>query len=165
MPLKYIYGQDELVRDFIVRAQQRARLVGAGRFSQRFTAIGVLDEHDELIAGLLYHAFNPDAGTIELSVEAIPGRQWLTRSTLAVMFQYPFIQCKCQMVITTTAGTNERVQRILAALNFKLITLPRTLGRGRDGVIGLLTYEDCMANKICRRFKHHVAETPSRKVA
>jgi hypothetical protein len=48
------------------------------------------------------------------------------------------------------------VQRMLAAMGFSLIRIPRAGGRNDDGVIALLTVEDWLANKFCQRFSHHV---------
>lgn len=158
MPLRYVYDQDKLVADFVARAKIASGFTKRADFPDRnLRAIGIANEDNELIAGIVYFNYNPEAGTIDMSVEALPKQPWLTRTTLAIMFQYPFLHCGCQMLITKTSARNEHVLRMLAAMNFTLILVPRSGGRNEDGVLCLLTYEDWLASKFCKRFKHHIA--------
>ena len=159
MALKYIYGQDALVADFVARSKLRSGFTEwqTGFADKNLKAIGIANEDNELIAGLVYFNYHPEAQTIEISIDALPKHRWLTPETLAVMFQYPFLDCGCQMLITKTSAKSEHVQRMLAAMNFKLILVPRAGGRNEDGVLALLTYEDWLASKFCKRFGHHIA--------
>src|SRR5580765_3324740 len=126
MSLKYIFGKDELVADFVARTKAKSGFAWSTGFADRnLRAIGIVNDDNELIAGLVYFNYNPEAGTIEMSVEALPKQRWLTRETLAVMFQYPFIHCGCQMLMTRTSIRSEHVLRMLAAMNFMLIRIPR----------------------------------------
>ena len=156
MTLRYVYDQDQLVADFVARAKVASGFTKRAGFPKNLRAVGIIDERNELIAGIVYFNYNPEAGTIEMSVEALPKHNWLTRTTLAVMFQYPFIHCNCQMLITKTMARSEHVLRMLAAMGFSLIRVPRSGGRNEDGVLALLTVEDWLANKFCQRFNHHV---------
>lgn len=157
MTLRYIFGQDEMVADFVARAKVASGFSRRAGFTDRnLRAIGIANADNELIAGIVYFNYNPEAGTIEMSVEALPKQNWLTRETLAVMFQYPFIHCGCQMLMTRTSARSEHVLRMLAAMNFSLILIPRSGGRTEDGVLGLLTYEDWINGKFCKRFNHHI---------
>jgi len=157
MPLKYIYDQDALVADFVARSKIASGFTKRASFPKNLRAIGIANDDNELIAGIVYFNYNPDAGTIEMSIEALPKQRWLTRTTLAVMFQYPFLHCGCQMLITKTSARSTHVLRMLAAMNFTLILVPRSGGRNEDGVLCLLTDDDWRAGKFCQRFKHHVA--------
>jgi hypothetical protein len=155
--LRYVYDQDQLVADFVARSKIASGFTQRAGFTDRnLRAIGIINEDNELIAGIVYFNYNPEAGTIEMSVEAVPRHNWLTRATLAVMFQYPFIHCNCQMLITRTMARSMHVQRMLAAMGFMLIRIPRAGGRNDDGVLALLTVEDWLANKFCQRFSHHI---------
>jgi hypothetical protein len=159
MALKYIFGQDELVADFVARSKIASGAVTRASFPDKnLRAIGIANADNELIAGIVYFSFNPDAGTIEMSVEALRGHRWLTPSTLALMFQYPFIGCGCQMLITKTMARNQHILRMLSAMNFTLILHPRAGGRHEDGVVAQLTYEDWLESKFCKRYKHHIVE-------
>ena len=155
--LRYVYDQDLLVADFVARSKiASGHTKRAGFPDKNLRAIGIIDERNELIAGIVYFNYNPEAGTIEMSVEALPKQRWLTPTTLAVMFQYPFIHCGCQMLITKTMARSTHVLRMLAAMNFALILHPRAGGRYEDGVVAQLTYEDWLDSKFCKRFGHHI---------
>ena len=151
MTLRYTFEHSEQVADFVARMIPQVRGRGFGPCQ----AIGVLDEDNELIAGLVYHRLSPECGVIELSAASLPGQQWLTRMTLRVAYQYPFEQCGCQMVLHTTKASNMRTQRQLASLGCMLVTMPRLYGRNEDAVVCLLTYEDWLSNKIFQRIRRH----------
>jgi len=166
MALKYVFGQDELVADFVARSKVASGAHKRAGFNDaNLRAIGITNADDELIAGIVYFNYSPDEGTIEMSVEALRGHRWLTPSTLALMFQYPFLLCGCQMLITKTAARNEHVLRMLAAMNFQLIRVPRVAGRDQDGVLALLTVEDWLESKFCKRYKHHLLHGSAAKAA
>ena len=114
-------------------------------------AIGICDDNDELIAGLVYNNFNPKAGTMEISGAALPGKYWATPQTLLYMHTFPFGQCRCQMVTMRVRKSDERLLRQLRALGYELVGLPRIFGRDEDGVICYLTDDAWKANKITRR--------------
>lgn len=148
----YVYDQDELVAGFVgsLIPEMQGRPFGNSR------TLGILDEQGRLVGGFVYHNWDPLSGVIEMSGAAIPGQQWLTRETVRRMYQYPFFDCGCQMVIMRVAADNERLLRQLAALNYSFIRIPRLLGRDRDAVVCLLTREAWEANKFCKRLKHHL---------
>ncbi len=155
--LRYVYDQDLLVADFVARSKIASGYTKRAGFPDKnLRAIGIIDERNELIAGIVYFNYNPEAGTIEMSVEALPKQRWLTPTTLGVMFQYPFVHCGCQMLITKTMARSTHVLRMLAAMNFSLIRIPRAGGRNEDGVLALLTQEDWLASRFTKRFNHHV---------
>jgi RimJ/RimL family protein N-acetyltransferase len=153
MPLKYLYGQDELVADFVARMIPHVGAFGFGKCK----AIGVC-ENNELIAGIVFHSLSPAAGLMELSAAALPGRQWCTRETLRAMYNFCFVQCGCQQVVNKVLASDERHLRELAALGYRLIAIPRLFGRSKDGVIALLTDDDWRANKIFRRINRPVID-------
>ena len=167
MALKYIYGQDRVVADFVARSKLASGFTEwkSGFGTKNLTAIGIANDDNELIAGLVYFDWHPEAGTIEVSIDAVPKQRWLTPQTLAIMFQYPFLDCGCQMLITRTSDKAEHVQRMLAAMNFQLIRIPRAGGRNEDGVIALLTYEDWLEAKFCKRYGHHLRDAKAEVAA
>ena len=162
MALTYIIGQDALVTDFIVRSKIASGATKRASYPANARAIGIANADGELIAGLVYFNYNPEAETIEMSAEALPGHRWLTPSTLAVMFQYPFLGCRCQMLITKTEARNRHVLRMLGAMNFTLILHPRAGGRYEDGVVAQLTVEDWMESKFCKRYGHHIVNAEAK---
>jgi RimJ/RimL family protein N-acetyltransferase len=145
--MKYLLDQHELVANFVAAMipDIAARGFGACR------AIGIVDDKDELVAGLVYHKLNPEAGTIEISGAALPGKFWATPQTLQLLHGYPFGQCGCQMVMMRVRASNERLLRQLKALGYIFIGVPRWFGRDDDGVLCLLTDEAWRSNKITSR--------------
>jgi RimJ/RimL family protein N-acetyltransferase len=125
-----------------------------GRTFDHAKAIGVMDD-DRLIAGIVYHNWEPEAGIIEISTAALPGSGWYTRETMARMYQYPFQDISCQMVVGRVRAENESLLRIMATIGYTFFLIPRFFGRNEDGVIATLTYEDWAANKFNRRLMHH----------
>jgi hypothetical protein len=158
--LNYVYGHDEVVARFVAQFIPRCRERGFGNCK----AIGVLDG-EQLIAGLVYHNWEPEAGIIEMSGAALPGKQWLTRGTIARMYQYPFHVAHCQMLVQRNAATDERLLRQLAVYGYTFIRVPRMLGRDQDGVLCLLTYEDWASNRFNQRFKHHLVDAQLEEAA
>ena len=152
--IDYIYGHNDVVSSFVASLIPAARNRGFGRCS----TIGVINDDGDLIAGIVYHNWNPEAGVIELSGAALPGSNWLTRETLKHMYRYPFLQIGCQMVMQMTAEEDERTLRQLAAFNYSFILIPRILGPDKNGVVCLLTREAWEENKVCKRYRHHIPE-------
>jgi len=150
--LGYVYGQDEVVGEFVAAMIPH---VGPRGFGAAAKTIGVVDEDGGLIAGLVYHNYDPDAGIIEISGAAIDKR-WLSRGTIARMYQYPFVVCGCQMVYQRTPADNEYLLGMLASYDYCFVKVPRMFGRERDGIICTLTVEDWQNNRFNRRLKHHV---------
>jgi len=152
--LDYVYGHDEVVSRFV--ADLIPHMGGRG-FAPNAKAIGVIDEEGRLIGGLVYHNYEPAAAIIEISGAAIHPR-WLTRGTIARMYQYPFITCGCQMVFQRTPADDERLLGQLAAYDYSFVNVPRMFGRERDGVLCTLTVEDWANNRFNKRLKHHQIE-------
>jgi hypothetical protein len=150
--LRYVYGQDQIVGDFVAKLIPHLRVTS---FGGHYVTIGVINEDGFLIGGLVYHNYDPEAGIIELSGAAVDPH-WLMRGTIARMYQYPFVQCGCQMLVQRTPIENERLLRQLAVYDYTFIRVPRMFGRGKDGVLCLLTAEDWAANRFNKRFKHHL---------
>ena len=153
--LDYIFGHDKVVADFVAQCIPECRERGFGNC----TAIGVADETG-LLGGLVYRNWCPEVGTIEISGGALPGTNWLSRRTIQIMYDYPFYQVGCQMVIKTTMADNEIVLRIMAAIGFDLHYIKRLGGRDRDGVVGTLTVEDWEQSRYNANRKRAKAPEP-----
>lgn len=105
------------------------------------TDIG-LEEDGELIAGVVYSEFN--GRNIFASIAAIPGRRWMTRKFLGVMFRYPFMQCKVDRVTLWIESSNMDSQRFAEHLGFeKEATLKGAARDGEDILIYVMFKEDC----------------------
>ena len=154
MTLRYVYGYDALVAQFVAQLIPHCR-----RGFGLCRAIGVVDEADRLIAGVVYHNYDPEAEMIEISGAATTAR-WLSRGMVARMHQYPFHQCGVQMVAMRIPADNERLLRQLAVYGYGFVLQPRLFGRDRDGVIATLTDDDWASNKFNKRFGHHIRDVP-----
>ena len=142
--IRFVYGKDDEVGDFVARLTGMPRGVVAGG-----KAIGVV-KGDELIGGVVYHHWSPEAGTIVMSGASASAR-WLTRPVLKRIFDYPFVECGCQMVVMQVAESDFRLQRQLAVIGFAFVKIARLYGRGKDGVIATLTAEDWHESRFNRR--------------
>jgi hypothetical protein len=151
--LDYVYGHDELVSHFVATLIPHCRR----GFGPNAKAIGIIED-SRLIAGLVYYNYDPEAEIIEIAGAALPKKNWLTRGTMARMYQYPFIQCGCQMVVQRTPADDTRLLGMLASFDYTFVTVPRLFGRERDGVVCSLTYEDWVNNRFNQRLKHHLEE-------
>lgn len=159
--MDYVYGYNELVAKFVADLIPSVRTHGFGNCR----TIGIVDG-GMLVAGLVYHNWDPGAGVIEISGAALPGEPWMTRETLKRMYQYPFLGCHCQMVINRVPAEDERQLRMLAVFGYSLIRVPRGLGRDKDLVLATLTREDWEANKFNKRLQHHLGvELPLEEAA
>jgi hypothetical protein len=146
MKLSYLYDKDALVADFVARMIPHVRARGFGNCR----AIGVVDEHNELIAGMVYHHLSPEAGVMEISIAALPGRQWVNKTTLGVVYDFPFLQCGCQMLVHVVQAADTRALRQMDAIGCKRVEVPRWFGRDTDGVFCLLTFEAWADSRLCQ---------------
>lgn len=153
--LRYVYGHDETVGNFVAALIPH---VGGRGFGPGAKAIGVIDEDGKLLAGLVYTNYDPISATMEVNGASI-SKRWLTRGTIARMYQYPFVQCGCQMIFQRTPADNEYLLGMLAAYDYTFLKVPRMFGRERDGVLCTLTVEDWANNRFNKRLKHHLPET------
>jgi RimJ/RimL family protein N-acetyltransferase len=145
--LDYVYGHDQLVADFVAALIPSVRERG---FPKASKAIGVIEDN-KLIAGLVYHNFDPAAGVIEMSGAALPGKYWLTSETLRRIYDYPFLDAGCQMVLMRVAEENRSLLRVLSAIGYAFKTIERLLGPTKNGVICTLTFEAWYDNKFNKR--------------
>ena len=106
-------------------------------------------EKGDLIAGVIYHNYEPDAGIVELS-GAGTTRRWLTKETLRVMFQIPFTDWGCQAVVMRVADDNEYLHSILGRVGFERYRIPRLRGRDEAENVFVLTEEAWRGNKFMK---------------
>ncbi|HEY5807741.1 MAG TPA: GNAT family protein [Povalibacter sp.] len=149
MTLRYVYGHDEIVARFV--AQMIPHIRDHANAMGNCKTIGVIDGDGKLIAGLVYHAYDPPAGRIEITGAALPKSRWLTRETIRRMYRYPFDEIGVQMVVQHTPADNEELLEQLARGGYMFVHYPRMYGRHRDGVICLLTAEEWARNPINQR--------------
>lgn len=110
-------------------------------------AIGIMGGNS-LIAGVVYHDYQPDFGTIQLSMAAINPR-WAKKGNIAQLFKYPFEQLKCYKVWTATPIDNEKALRVNSHIGFTREAVCNSMfGKGRHGV--LMRFLEPDYNKLYR---------------
>ena len=127
--LNFVYGHDAEIGEFVNQFSGRGN-VGFGRCK----TIGVIDGEGKLIARMVACNYDETSGVIEFGRAAID-RRWLNRTTYRRMFEYPFIECGCQLLYTRVRADNEYLLSQMARLNFELDTDPahvRARRRWRD---------------------------------
>lgn len=97
-------------------------------------AIGVV-ENNKLVAGVVFHDYQPNFQSIQLSMAAISPR-WAKRQNIAGLLSYPFEQLGCYRVFTATPKDNEKALKVNAHVGFKTeATLHSLFGPNRHGII------------------------------
>lgn len=109
-------------------------------FTRGFGEYAAIGFGDPIVAGFIYHNWNPEAQTIEVS-GASTRRNWATRDCVRLIFSYPFDQLGCQLVVARHSVNNTRVRRIWASLGATEYVIPRLRGRDEDEAIATLTEE------------------------
>ena len=140
--IDFVYNHDDEVAQFVAQLSPPA----GGGFG-RCKTIGMIDGEGRLIAGLVYFNYDPKAAAIEIGAAAITPR-WFNRATYRRMFEYPFIECGCQMVYGRVRADNEQLLSQLARMNFNLTIVPRMYGRSEDGVICTLTDDQWLDSRL-----------------
>jgi RimJ/RimL family protein N-acetyltransferase len=131
------------------------RIPGAQRGFDNFVSLSV--SNGDRIGGVLYHDWNPEAGTIQMS--AAGGNGWLTRPVLHAMHYYPFC-IGCQMIVLQTAEDNAVMRRIAKAYGYAEIIVPRLMGRDRNAAILTLTHEDWLRSPFHKRMPDEQTQSP-----
>lgn len=141
--MRLLYGHDEAVAKFVADLIPSVSVHGFGNCR----AIGVINADGFLVAGITFHHWWPEAGTIEFSGASTTPR-WMTRHILDEIFGYAFDKVGVQMLTTRNSGNNTRLHRQLAAYGFERFDIPRLFGRSEDGVIWTMTEEAYRTGKF-----------------
>jgi len=138
-----VYGRSPEVAAFVA-----GLIPGCERGFGECVAIG-FERDGQLVAGVVYHNWNPPGAVIELSSAALD-RAWTNKSVIQTIYGYPFDQIGCQMVVSRTSEHNAPVRRIWKALGGTEIVLPRMRGRDEDEIVTCLTVEAWRSGKFGR---------------
>ncbi|MBT8152753.1 GNAT family N-acetyltransferase [Epibacterium ulvae] len=111
------------------------------------TGIGFATPEAGLVAGVVYHNFDPDEGRIELSGYA-ERADWLSRSNLREIFHYPFEQVGVRIVIARHSERNVRAVRLWDRLGAVQHHVPEIRARGEAEIIAVLDREAWQNSKF-----------------
>lgn len=110
---------------------------------------GFADAAGNMVAGVLLHNWQKDAGVIEVTAYAAT-RRWLTRTALAEVFGYVFDQLECQMAVARISEGNAVARRFWTALGAQETIIPRLRGRDAAEVLSTLTEEQWRSSRFNR---------------
>lgn len=123
-----LIGFDKQVADWVVE-----RIPHVDDFGP-CVGIGVVNGA-KMLAGVVYHDYQPDNRTIQLSMAA-DSPMWARRKIIAGLLQYPFEQLKVFKVWTGTPADNERALKVNKHIGFKQeAILAHHFGPKRHGIV------------------------------
>jgi len=127
-----VYGIDEFVGEWVVRRLSVPGLESSNGL-RPFRAIGV--ERDGcLVAGVVYHQFNPMRETMEVTIASDTPR-WATKGVISRLLSYPFDDCGVYTLCGYVQHNNERALKFDVGIGFKKEgVLRHRFGRGKHAV-------------------------------
>ena len=112
---------------------------GDGPAFRECQALGVAHK-GQLVAGLVFHDWNPRAQTIEISAAAVD-RRWASRTVINEALTYAFDRVGSQAVMARHAENNAPARKLWEALGAQEVIVPRMYGQTENGAVAVLTKE------------------------
>jgi len=112
---------------------------------ERYCSMAVF-HGEQLVAGTLYHNWQPDSGVIELS-SASTDRRWLTKTVVKAMFHMAFAMIGAQLVALRVSERNTGMVAIAQRFGFQGVLIPRLRGRDEAEWLFTLTDDDWRASR------------------
>lgn len=134
--MKILCGHDEKIAVWVA---ERIPHVGPEGFGPA-VAVGVVNEDEtHLLAGVVFHDYQPSCGTVQLScVAATP--KWATRNVIRAILHIPFVQYGLFKVWTATPQDNKRALKFNRGIGFRQeATLRHQFGPKRHAIICSMT--------------------------
>ena len=110
--------------------------------------MAVMNSQGQMVAGIVFHNWNPEAGVMEVSAASVD-RRWASRGVLCAAFGYIFETC--QLAIVRTAVDNVAVRRLWKAFGSEEHILPHLRGRGASEAVLLLTSDAWASSNFMRK--------------
>ena len=95
----------------------RVTSTGEIGFNGQFNSLGVVND-DSLIAGVVYHDYNPVYRTICIQLCADTSK-WASRRTIETLGNYPFVDLQVQRVTALINSDNIAALRLAKGVGFK----------------------------------------------
>lgn len=106
------------------------------------SVLGVASNTGDLMAGVVFHDYQEELGTIQLSMAA-RNPMWARRSTIKDLLEYPFRQLGVYKVWTATPHLNEKALRVNKNIGFKAeATLAHHFGKNKHCVVSRMLLPD-----------------------
>lgn len=126
-----VYDHSDAVKAFVAQGlwDGRRHIDGYG--------LGFANETDGLVAGVVYHNYDPDSGVIEITAYSAR-RDWLNRDRLKLIFGYPFDQLGVRVCVARISENNTRTLRIWRAFGAELTPIPHLRADGEAENVAVL---------------------------
>lgn len=129
--MRVLCGHDADVAEWVAHRIPHVNGIGFGACK----AIGVVSQQGQLMAGVVFHDYQPTCGTIQLSCAAETPR-WASRNIVREILAYPFVQVGLNKIWTATPHENERAIKFNKGIGFRPeATLRHQFGPKRHAVI------------------------------
>lgn len=139
-----------IIGDWVSR---RASNTGEIGFSGAYEAIGVIDGN-EIIAGFVFHDWNPVYKTIHITLAAHTPR-WGTRRNIEGILRYPFIELGVQRITVTINENNHASLRLAEGVGFKReAVLEKAAGEYGNIIVLRLFISEWRDGKFSRMTNH-----------
>jgi RimJ/RimL family protein N-acetyltransferase len=126
-----LFGHDQSVADWVA---ERIPNVSGGGFKD-CTAIGVVGSGGKPLAGVVYHDYQPEFGTIQISM-ASDSPVWAQKGIIRALLHYPFIQLGAFKAWIAVALDNKHGLKTFQHIGFRReAVLAHQFGRRRHAVI------------------------------
>ncbi|MCK5446165.1 MAG: GNAT family N-acetyltransferase [Rhodospirillaceae bacterium] len=130
-----VYGEDEFVSEWVAGLIPHVSSFGP------CSAIGVVS-NDKLLAGVVYHDYQPMFDTIQLSIAAV-SPMWARKENIRGLLEYPFENLGCYRVWTAVPIDNEKALKVNAHIGFHKETIAHSgFGKNRHAVISRMLLPD-----------------------
>lgn len=103
-----------------------------------------------LIAGVLYHNYQPESGVVELSTGS-QSKRWLNRTTLRAIFDLPFRMLGCRLCVLRVSERNTVMCSIARRVGFDEYRIPELRGPGEAEMIYTMTAEQWARGPVAQR--------------
>lgn len=135
--MRLLFGHDQIVSHWVAKHIPHM----ASDFGPS-SAIGVIDESGNPMAGVVFHDYQPTYGTIQLSAAAENPR-WATKKIIKAILGYPFLELKVHKVWTATQHGNLRAIKFNKGIGLtQEATLKDHFGTGCHAVICRMLMKD-----------------------
>lgn len=122
MSLHILFGRDADVAHWVAlkipHAKARVPDFPYGGVFGPSVALGVVNDQDQMLAGVVFHNHDPYVRSIEVSC-ASSGARWGNREVFRSLLRYPFTQIGCRRITAATPRKATSTRRFLEGLGFK----------------------------------------------
>ena len=113
-------------------------------------ALGWATASEGIVAGFVFTNWQRSDGVIEVSGYSTR-RDWASKPIVRAIFEYPFDDLGCRMVVARHSVRNARVRRIWRALGADEVILPRMRGDDEDEAVSLFHRDQWRASRFARK--------------